>query len=80
MTYANTWDNYALAITFIKLIRKIYPTPPNLIESYTNILYDIILAVPSSRPDAKTTQEKIKKLFTTITPEDYKELIETEYH
>ena len=81
ITYANTWDNYALAVTFIKLIRRFYPTnQPHLIESYINILYDIILALPSSRPQTKDTQEKIKQLFTTITPEDYKELLESEYH
>ena len=75
ITYANTWDNYSLAITFLKLIHNHYPTQPKIIQSYKNILYDIIFAMPNTRPNVKTIKEKIIKLFSNISHEDYKEYL-----
>ena len=73
--YAKTWDNYALAIAFIKLINIFYPQDIQLTRNYKEILYEIILSTPDKRSDIKTIKDQIKKLFTTISPEDYKEYL-----
>jgi serine/threonine protein kinase len=67
LTYQKTWDNYALSIIYLRLLKiheeDIRKQIANKYDEYTNILKSIILSKPSERKLPEETRENILKVL-----------------
>lgn len=67
LTYQKTWDNYALSIIYLKLLKiheeDICKQIANKYDEYTNILKSIILSKPSERKLPEETRQNILQIL-----------------
>jgi len=67
LTYQKTWDNYALSIIYLKLLKiheeDIRKQIANKYDEYTNILKSIILSKPSERKLPEETKQNILQVL-----------------
>ena len=67
LTYQKTWDNYALSIIYLKLLKiheeDIRKQIANKYDEYTNILKSIILSKPSERKLPEETRQNILQVL-----------------
>ena len=62
-----TWDNYALAVTYLDMMVyfKDSRTPDDpIISKFNDLLVEIIASTPDERPSLEKTIEKSLELFT----------------
>jgi serine/threonine protein kinase len=67
LTYQKTWDNYALSIIYLRLLKiheqDIRKQIANKYDEYTNILKSIILSKPSERKLPEETRQNILQVL-----------------
>jgi serine/threonine protein kinase len=80
LKYWNTWDNYALSISYLQVIKFISTsgfTSNQFLISFSEILMDNIHPDPSRRSDYATTRYKYKSIFyQDVNIENYELLID----
>jgi len=80
LKYWNTWDNYALSISYLQVIKFISTsgfTSNQFLISFSQILMDNIHPDPSRRSDYATTRYKYKSIFyQDVAIENYELLID----
>ena len=80
LKYWNTWDNYALSISYLQVIKFISTsgfTSNQFLVSFSEILMDNIHPDPSRRSDYATTRYKYKSIFyQDVNIENYELLID----
>ena len=80
LKYWNTWDNYALSISYLQVIKFISTsgfTSNQFLISFSEILMDNIHPDPSRRSDYATTRHKYKSIFyQDVNIENYELLID----
>jgi serine/threonine protein kinase len=68
--YANTWDNYSIAITYLLIMDDIYAEHPEIIrhmeekqhaKDYVKYLIQIVFSMPDERPSLVETLTHIRK-------------------
>jgi serine/threonine protein kinase len=79
----NEWDNYSLAITYSYTYLKttsqmqsvqnldINTQPLEIMQQYSSILKNIVMAMPDNRPTPEDTIQAIKKIVETRTSKNY---------
>jgi serine/threonine protein kinase len=67
LTYQKTWDNYALSIIYLRLLKiheeDVRKQIANKYDEYTNILKSIILSKPSERKLPEETRQNILQVL-----------------
>ena len=80
LKYWNTWDNYALSISYLQVIKFISTsgfTSNQFLISFSQILMDNIHPDPARRSDYTTTRYKYKSIFyQDVAIENYELLID----
>lgn len=80
LKYWNTWDNYALSISYLQVIKFISTsgfTSNQFLISFSEILMDNIHPDPARRSDYATTRYKYKSIFyQDVNIENYELLID----
>jgi serine/threonine protein kinase len=80
LKYWNTWDNYALSISYLQIIKFISTsgfTSNQFLISFSEILMDNIHPDPARRSDYATTRYKYKSIFyQDVNIESYELLID----
>ena len=80
LKYWNTWDNYALSISYLQVIKFISTsgfTSNQFLISFSQILMDNIHPDPARRSDYTTTRYKYKSIFyQDVNIENYELLID----
>ena len=80
LKYWNTWDNYALSISYLQVIKFISTsgfTSNQFLISFSEILMDNIHPDPARRSDYTTTRYKYKSIFyQDVNIENYELLID----
>jgi serine/threonine protein kinase len=80
LKYWNTWDNYALSISYLQVIKFISTsgfTSNQFLISFSEILMDNIHPDPARRSDYSTTRYKYKSIFyQDVNIENYELLID----
>jgi serine/threonine protein kinase len=68
MKYSNSWDNYAVAIIFISIIKEnnLDAIGSKLFNDYLNLLKGIILSTPDKRPTCDINKESLLKLVKNV--------------
>ena len=64
LKYRSTWDNYGLALMYLYVWKTlgIYSSTPKL-QTYKQLLMDILKSNPDTRPAPPATMSSIKKMF-----------------
>ena len=65
-TYANTWDNYGLTVTYLYIIQNLKLSEQPSINAYKTYLEEIVLSLPSDRPTCDKTMTAVLKLFSNV--------------
>lgn len=68
LKYSNTWDNYAVAVIYIAIIKdnKLDSINSKLIEGYNKLLKSIILSSPDNRPSSNDTKNELLKISQKV--------------
>lgn len=66
MKYKYTWDNYAVAIMYITILKDLYLWNLPLIAKYKNFLLSILVATPDKRPTIEDTKTMILSIFRIV--------------
>ena len=59
-----TWDNYAGAVLMLKLVKNMELRTP-VMDTYKDLLIEVLIAAPNKRMDAATLQDRIEKIPKT---------------
>ena len=59
-----TWDNYAGAVLMLKLVKNMELRTP-VMDTYKDLLIEVLIAAPNKRMDAETLQDRIEKIPKT---------------
>jgi hypothetical protein len=78
LQFANTWDNYALSILFLRIligIHKSIGVKNKFIILFMKLLVTNVHLNPLKRFSVDTTINKFDILLDSLEPKDYKEII-----
>ena len=63
LPYYPTWDNYAVAMTYLYMCKRNPGLQQEQTVSYITMLKDILTAMPNKRMSPKETQAKLREIF-----------------
>jgi serine/threonine protein kinase len=63
LPYYPTWDNYAVAMSYLYMCKRNPGLQQEQTESYITMLKGILTAMPNKRMSPKDTQSKVRELF-----------------
>jgi len=78
LQYANTWNNYELSMTYLKILVGLQRTikMPNIfITHFCKLLVDNVSSDPRKRHSIVETMEQFEKILAHIKMEDYEHLL-----
>lgn len=67
--YHKTWDMYGLAVSYLSIIGKMHTAwrdeimANTVMKEYIHLLEDIILSVPSERPDMEHVSHELDRII-----------------
>jgi hypothetical protein len=66
IAYRNTWDNFAVAFIYYRLVTNMYLASYFTSSEYVTLLKTVLLAMPNARLSAEKTREAVMKLSRTL--------------
>ena len=76
ITYQETWDNYALSMVYITIMRMLELNDSEKITAYISELKTTILSDPNNRKRAEMTKNEIIQVLSTVPKTMYENLME----
>ena len=70
--YRNTWDNYAVAVIYFRIMKDMFLTNYFLTTEFTTLLKSILFAMPNVRMTAEQTKAALLKMTSSLSKKQTK--------